>query len=214
MKDRIRERRKTLGYSQEDLARRLKVTKGTISQWEQGRTTPSGENLYNLARAFGVSARWVLQGGDQSAGAGSVEPSVEPISFRAKLVPEISWVSAGAWSEVCHIESDPDALNWYPCPVSASDSTFVLRVVGESMAPEYPPGRIIFVDPDRQAESGDDVVASMTDTNEATFKRFIEEPGSGKMLKALNPDWKDPYIKINGNCRIVGVVIADMRIKH
>lgn len=214
MKDRIRNRRKKQGFSQDGLAKQLGVTKGTISQWEQGRTTPSGENLYNLARALGVSARWVLEGGDSDADAANVEPSVEPVSLRTKLVPEISWVAAGAWSEVCHVESDPDALNWYPCPVNASDSTFVLRVVGESMAPEYPPGRIIFVDPEREARSGDDVIASMTDTNEATFKRYIEEPGSGLMLKALNPDWKDPYIKINGNCRIVGVVIADMRIKH
>lgn len=214
MKERIRERRKKHGFSQDGLAKQLGVTKGTISQWEQGRTTPSGENLYNLARVLGVSARWVLEGGDSDSDAANVEPSVEPVSLRTKLVPEISWVAAGAWSEVCHVESDPDALNWYPCPVTASDSTFVLRVVGESMAPEYPPGRIIFVDPEREARSGDDVVASMVETNEATFKRYIEEPGSGKLLKALNPDWKDPYIKINGNCRVVGVVIADMRIKH
>ncbi|MCC4288484.1 LexA family protein [Vreelandella aquamarina] len=214
MKDRIRNRRRERGLSQDALAKRLNITKGTISQWEQGRTTPSGENLYNLARELGVTARWVLEGGDLGQDAANVEPSVEPVAIRTKLVPEISWVAAGAWAEVCHVESDPDALNWYPCPVSASESTFVLRVVGESMAPEYPPGRIIFIDPERQPESGDDVVASMTDTNEATFKRYIEEPGSGKMLKALNPDWKDPYIKINGNCRIVGVVIADMRIKH
>lgn len=47
--------------------------------------------------------------------------------------------------------------------------------------------RLIYVDPDRAPVSGDDVVASITKTGEATFKRYIEEPGSGKMLKAINP---------------------------
>lgn len=129
------------------------------------------------------------------------------------MVPEISWVQAGAWTEVCHVELDPESVNWYPRPPGASERTFVLRVVGESMMPEYTPGRLIFVDPERAANSGDDVVAILTDTSEATFKRFIEEPGSGKMLKALNPAWHEPYITINGNCRVVGVVVADMRMR-
>lgn len=214
MKTRIRERRKELEMSQESLANRLGVTKGTVSQWEQGRTTPSGENLYNLARALGVDAQWILRGVHKNPTPKESAPSVEPVALKTKLVPEISWVAAGAWEEVCYIENDPEAINWYPCPVNANEGTFALRVVGESMMPEYPPGRIIFVDPVRQPESGDDVVASLTDTNEATFKRYISEPGSGRMLKALNPDWKDPYIPINGNCRIVGVVIADIRIRH
>lgn len=89
----------------------------------------------------------------------------------------------------------------------------MLRVVGESMLPEYTPGRLIFVDPERAAKGGDDVIAIMIETGEATFKRLVEEPGSGKLLKALNPAWHEPYIAINGNCRIVGVVVADMRMR-
>ncbi|WP_246007513.1 S24 family peptidase [Halomonas nitroreducens] len=129
------------------------------------------------------------------------------------MCPEISWVQAGQWAEVCHVELDPESVNWYPRPPSASEQTFVLRVVGESMIPEYSPGTLIYVDPEKSAETGKDVIAVMTDTGEATFKRFIEEPGAGKMLKALNPAWKDPYLPINGNCRVIGVVVADMRMR-
>lgn len=139
--------------------------------------------------------------------------NIAPEPMPAELCPEISWVQAGAWTEVCHVESDPEAISWHPRPAGASPSTFVLRVVGESMMPEYQPGTLIFVDPERTAENGRDVVAVMTETGEATFKRLIEEPGHGRMLKALNPSWSEPYVEINGNCRVIGVVIADMRLR-
>lgn len=129
----------------------------------------------------------------------------------AGMSPEIGWAQAGAWTEVCDVELNPD--RYHPRPANASPSTFVLRVVGESMLPEYTPGTLIFVDPEKAATNGKDVIAVMTETNEATFKRYIEEPGHGKMLKALNPNWREPYIKINGNCRVIGVVVADMRIR-
>lgn len=62
MHKRIKERRKEIGLSQEALGKKIGLTKGAISQWEVGATTPSGQNLYNLADALGVSAKWLLTG--------------------------------------------------------------------------------------------------------------------------------------------------------
>lgn len=224
MGQRIREMRKRRELSQQALAEKIGRTKGTISQWEAGITHPGGEILLLLATALQCSPHWIVSGEERArepkgryfvegAATDGVEQNVSPAPSMAGLVPEISWVQAGAWTEVCHVELDPEAINWYPRPPGASDRTFVLRVVGDSMLPEYTPGRLIFVDPERLPQSGDDVVAIMTETGEATFKRFIEEPGSGKMLKAINPAWHMPYITINGNCRLVGVVVADMRMR-
>lgn len=74
------------------------------------------------------------------------------------------------------------------------------------MIDEYRPGDMIFVDPEVPACHGDDVIALMHDTGETTFKRLIED-GTQRYLKALNPNWPEPYIKINGNCSIIGTVI-------
>ena len=84
--------------------------------------------------------------------------------------------------------------------------TYILRVIGDSMIDEYPPPRHDFVDPEVPACHGDDVIALMHDTGETTFKRLIED-GTQRYLKALNPNWPEPYIKINGNCSIIGTVI-------
>ncbi|TVU68087.1 XRE family transcriptional regulator [Cobetia crustatorum] len=67
MKVRIKQKRKEAGLSQEALAKQVGVTKGAISQWEQGATNPSGQNLYSLAKALGVSAEWLLSGKSSKA---------------------------------------------------------------------------------------------------------------------------------------------------
>lgn len=213
---RIRQKREEAGLSQERLGKLVGRTKGSVSQWESDATRPKGDALFKLAEVLNCSPGWIQEGGEEIRSPRGGYPLTSNVSEGPSLsgmAPEISWVQAGAWTEVYHVELDPEAVDWYPRPPGASDRTFVLRVVGESMMPEYTPGRLIFVDPERVADSGDDVVAVMTETGEATFKRFIEEPGSGKMLKALNPAWHEPYVKINGNCRLVGVVVADMRMR-
>ncbi|WP_234398828.1 S24 family peptidase [Pseudoalteromonas sp. T1lg88] len=47
---------------------------------------------------------------------------------------------------------------------------------------------------------------SLDNENQAKFKKLIIEGGQ-KFLKALNPNWPDPLMPINGNCTIVGKVV-------
>ncbi|WGI23659.1 S24 family peptidase [Halomonas alkaliantarctica] len=169
----------------------------------------------HIESRLNLPSRWLDQESpntkdSQLSPAGGIE-NIDIAPTMAGMSPEIGWAQAGAWTEVCDIEINPE--KYHPRPSNASPNTFVLRVVGESMLPEYTPGTLIFVDPEKVAENGKDVIAVMTETNEATFKRYIEEPGHGKMLKALNPNWHEPYVKINGNCRVIGVIVADMRIR-
>ena len=51
----IRELRNAQGWTQLELAYRLKVTPATVSNWECGRYAPSASSLRLLARTFGVS---------------------------------------------------------------------------------------------------------------------------------------------------------------
>lgn len=74
------------------------------------------------------------------------------------------------------------------------------------MAPTFPPGSIIFVDPEVPPISGKKVVAKLVDESKATFKQYIED-GDSKLLKAMNPNWPEPYVPINGNCVIIGTVV-------
>jgi transcriptional regulator with XRE-family HTH domain len=61
---RIRERRRELGYSQQQLAERMGATQPRISAWEKGRREPGYDNLLRLTSALGVTVDWILRGGE------------------------------------------------------------------------------------------------------------------------------------------------------
>ena len=57
---RIRQRRKELRISQEELAAALGTTQSQISRYEKGENDPTGEVLASLARELETTADWIL----------------------------------------------------------------------------------------------------------------------------------------------------------
>ena len=55
--NRIREERERLGVSQEELARRIFVSRQTVSNWETGKTYPDVQSLLLLSGLFEVSVK-------------------------------------------------------------------------------------------------------------------------------------------------------------
>jgi SOS-response transcriptional repressor LexA len=122
------------------------------------------------------------------------------------LCPLISWVQAGAWSEIANDFEVRQAEDLLPCPVRCSQRAFILCVKGASMEPRFHHGDLVFVDPEAMADSGNYVIVQLEDSDEATFRQLIVE-GGRTYLKALNPDWPDRIIEIDENARICGVVV-------
>lgn len=61
--DRIRHLRRAKGYSQQQLADLLGLTKGAVSQWELGLTKNlKNAPLMDLCKIFGVSAEYLVNG--------------------------------------------------------------------------------------------------------------------------------------------------------
>lgn len=52
---RIKEERKRRHWSQDDLAHRLKVSRQSISKWEQGTAYPDIDRLVQMSKVFSVS---------------------------------------------------------------------------------------------------------------------------------------------------------------
>ena len=59
--DKIAELRRQRGWSQENLAERLGVTRQSVSKWESGASDPSTTNLIALAKLYGLTAEELLQ---------------------------------------------------------------------------------------------------------------------------------------------------------
>lgn len=58
----IKEHRKELGLSQDDLAAEIYVSRQTISNWEVGRTYPDVQSLLLLSNVFGVTVDSLIKG--------------------------------------------------------------------------------------------------------------------------------------------------------
>lgn len=61
LSDRLKALRKKRGYSQQQMAQKLHLTQGAISQWENGLTVPAADQLLSLAEVFGVSVDEILR---------------------------------------------------------------------------------------------------------------------------------------------------------
>lgn len=213
--DRIKLKRKSAKMTQEELAKKTGVTKSAISQYESGLTKKmDGDKLLLIAKSLSVSAEWLIYGKDQYTvqkkdnlpySIVNTEPGPDIIG----RVPLISWVQAGHWAEIIDNHLPGQADEWRLTTAKVSKNAFALRVKGDSMtnphgSPSIPEGYIIIVDPHKQAENGDLIVARLDDSKEATFKKLVID-GSKRYLKPLNPAY--PVIEINGNCTICGKVV-------
>jgi len=60
--DRLIELRKNNGYSQEELAEQLNISRQAISKWERAESLPDTENLIALSRLYGVTLDELING--------------------------------------------------------------------------------------------------------------------------------------------------------
>lgn len=60
--DRLFQYRKANGYSQEELAARIGVSRQAISKWERGESSPDTDNLIALAKLYGVTIDELING--------------------------------------------------------------------------------------------------------------------------------------------------------
>ena len=59
--DKIINERKKLGWSQEELAEKLDVSRQSVSKWESAQSIPDLTKILQLAEVFGVSTDYLLK---------------------------------------------------------------------------------------------------------------------------------------------------------
>lgn len=60
LSDKLIELRKTKGWSQEDFAEKLDVSRQAISRWENGTALPDAQNILRISKLFNVTADYLL----------------------------------------------------------------------------------------------------------------------------------------------------------
>ena len=68
MEEKITMLRKKLGWSQEDLAEKMNVSRQAISRWENGTALPDAQNVLQLSKLFQVTTDYLLNDDYESDG--------------------------------------------------------------------------------------------------------------------------------------------------
>lgn len=207
-------KKKELGITQYTIADELGITQGAVGHYLNGRNALNVDIASGFARLLQVSisdfSKSMAAKVAEQAESLSAETNIRFISEYkpGRRYPVLSSVQAGSWKEACEPYTLKDIDLWLESDAHIQGEAFWLKVEGDSMtAPtgiSIPDGTFVLFDTGREPINGSLVIAKLSDSNEATFKKLIIDGGQ-KYLKGLNPAW--PLIPVNGNCKTIGVAI-------
>lgn len=177
--ERIKQAREEAGLTQAQLGDACGGWGQTrISAYETGRNEPSLRDFEAMAAVLRRSVPW-LQGFEETSAA---EPT-QKYGGRAPIlsdVPIIGFVIAtpdtdGFFEDMGHPAGAGEA--YVPWPTT-DPNAYALRVRGDSMQPRMRPGEILVVEPNAQAQPGDDVVVRTKNGRKMVKQLLLRKAGS------------------------------------
>jgi len=109
--DKIIDLRKKSGWSQEELAEKLNVSRQAVSKWEGAQSVPDLERVLQMSRLFGVSTDYLLK--DEQAAADSTGDAISD-----SAVHTVSMEEANCFLAASEANARPMALATFLCIVS------------------------------------------------------------------------------------------------
>ena len=85
--DKLIELRKKRGWSQEELAEQLGVSRQSVSKWESAQSVPDMERVLQLSELFGVTTDYLLKDSVESLSEPSEEPSSDVKAWKSLSQP-------------------------------------------------------------------------------------------------------------------------------
>lgn len=175
--------RTSAGLTQGQLAEMVGIVRRQIAAYEAGTSKPRDKVLANLAAALGTSVEWLSSGVGSGPDLSNIKRTVT-----VKEIPLLSWVQAIMVADGDQAV-DGSVSNFIAAPPGAGERSFAVEIQGDSMDAPYgvsfPAGTIVSFDPDLVPGTGDYVLCSSSEDNEATFKQIIADQGK-LYLKPLN----------------------------
>jgi repressor LexA len=190
--ERIRKVRRELNLKQEEMAKRIGMSRASFTRYENGEAVPSRKFLKLLEYEFGINPRWILKGEGEMFLPSDYEKKKQELAKigfpNIKYIPVIGYVSAGIPER-----EEWKIMDWIAVPES-SRGNFALIVDGTSMEPLIPKRSIIIVyeiSSPLELKDGDIVVVCIE--GEYVLKRFFLEEGK-IILRSENKNFKDIVI--------------------
>lgn len=216
---RIAEARKQAGLTIKELAdltHNLKPAR--IGNWEQGTRTPGPQEVMQLATALNIPAAYLLCLTDEIdeqqklMGMVALIPllSFEQARYPKKTIEKLleRGLEKSAEFDRIHVAKNIAA--------NMSPYTFALVIEDESMTPEFKPGDVIILDPDKKPIPGHYVVAYVEQGKNVVFRKYRERDTlkGGSIcfeLVPINTDWRTTIVSGKNKGVIIGAMVEFRR---
>lgn len=178
----IKHLREQAGLTQSQLAEKLDVVRSTVTQWENGWSSPRMGMVKKIADVFDVNPSDLVGEHVSLLPHGALTPVASPPAY----APLLGRVHAGDAQE-------PDVLDdEIPLPadvLAGHPHAYFLQVEGQCMSKVYPEGCFILIDPDKPPTNGSIAVVSI-DGADYVMRRLYR----GASTLVLSPDsWDDGF---------------------
>lgn len=225
--------RKSAGFTQDELAKRLNTTKQTISRYEKGDRKANQDMLFELCDIFGVSIDDFFPSQNETLQSPTTSPiqtiydqlhqprKAKVLTYAERQLEEQNEeeTKGNEVSEVIQLYS----YDYYDHPASAGtgqylndvrverielpvdiDADFVIPIKGDSMEPDYHDGDLVFIQTSVDLNNG--VIGVFNYNGDAYIKQLVIDKEQA-YLHSLNPAYKDMPITPETDFRIIGEVV-------
>nr|DAV01689.1 MAG TPA: Repressor protein CI [Caudoviricetes sp.] len=225
--------RKSAGFTQDELAKRLNTTKQTISRYEKGDRKANQDMLFELCDIFGVSIDDFFPSQNETLQSPTTSPiqtiydqlhqprKAKVLTYAERQLEEQNEeeTKGNEVSEVIQLYS----YDYYDHPASAGtgqylndvrverielsvdiDADFVIPIKGDSMEPDYHDGDLVFIQ--TSVDLNDGVIGVFNYNGDAYIKQLVIDKEQA-YLHSLNPSYKDMPITPETDFRIIGEVV-------
>ena len=226
--------RKSAGFTQDELAKRLNTTKQTISRYEKGDRKANQDMLFELCDIFGVSIDDFFPSQNETLQSPTTSPiqtiydqlhqsrQAKVLNYAERQLKEQKNEEETKITEVSEV-IQLYSYDYYDHPASAGtgqylndvrveqielpvdiDADFVIPIKGDSMEPEYHDGDLVFIQ--TSVDLNDGVIGVFSYNGDAYIKQLVIDKEQA-YLHSLNPAYKDMPITPDTDFRIIGEVV-------
>lgn len=178
MMNRIKMLRKSLGIKQIELCKKLGITQGALSGWENEKFEPDLNSIKKMANIFNVSIGYLLG-----------EDEVNSVVQNSIKTPVLGYVAAGIPIEAIEDIVDYEELDTKQ--FNPNYEYFGLKIKGDSMMPRMQNGDVVIVQKQSDVESGDIAIVCINGA-EATCKQ-LKKHANGITLISYNTAYEPMF---------------------
>lgn len=215
---RLKALRKEKKMSQEKLGSQLNISKVAVSNWENGKSFPTMDNLNELAKVLEVETHYF----EEHSEVISIYRQLNNVNKNKVVIysSELLEIQEKSDNKVVDLLSyktyeglsagrgysyfnDGDYTLTYSTEDIPHD--FASWVVGDSMEPELPDGDVVLI---KQSTNLDDGEIYAVEFNEQTYVKKVYRHKTYLRLVSINEKYEDIFAPYEENPRIIGKIVG------